>query len=353
MSIALTVIVLFGIRAPDASAVPLQEAASADRERQPPPRILEQDPSLDNLADPPSYATAELGTLGRVEERGQGPRTMILVPGHGFGGDVFAPIMEGRDDEFTTYAVTLPGFGGTPAPPAPPEGTSFGEQSWTTGATDAISELMREKDLRDVVVVGHWLGGTQVAIELALRHRDRIDAVVLLAGAARFHVQMGPDAPADPSLEERIAGVDEVLAPRWFKTVTRETWDDNNFLPGDYAANPILGLRLWRMAARPPLHVWVRYLNEFFAQDVTLKLDRLEVPTLLLHPGLEGLWHPDGNNYVEAYTRRSWSEHAARHSQITVDTIPDTRIVPWYDRPQAVNEAIDDFLADVSRPSDR
>jgi hypothetical protein len=38
----------------------------------------------------------------------------------------------------------------------------------------------------------------------------------------------------------------------------RETWDDNNFLPGDYAVNPILGLRLWREAASPQVHVWIR-----------------------------------------------------------------------------------------------
>ena len=102
------------------------------------------------------------------------------------------------------------------------------------------------------------------------------------------------------------------MARAWFKTVTRATWDDNNFLPGDYSSNPIVGLRLWREAARPPLHVWVRYLNEFYAQDATLQVEGLRVPTLLLKPGLEGLWHEPGANYVSAYLDRSWGRWSAR-----------------------------------------
>src|SRR4030067_1470682 len=124
------------------------------------------------------------------------------------------------------------------------------------------------------------------------------------------------------------------FAPKWFKTVTRETWDDNNFLPGDSAVNPGRGLRLWREAAAPKLHVWVRYLCEFNAQDITLELDQVTVPTLKLEPGLEGIKdHPD-QNYMENYCHKGWEGYLEKNPKITVKTIPNSRVCLWFDQPQ-------------------
>lgn len=313
--------------------------------QQPVPRILKQDSTLDNLSDPPGYETAPLGSLGAVVKRGHGPRAMVLIAGLGFGGDVFEPLLERWSDHYTMYAVTIPGFGGTAAPPVPPAGTSFGEQTWTRGALAGIEQMIQDEALSRVVVVGHWLGGTQVALQLARRHPDRVEAVVLLAGSARW-VAAQPDssAPDDIPLAARAQRVDRALAPRWFKTVTRETWDDNNFLPGDYAVNPVLGLRLWRQAASAPLHVWVRYLCEFFAQDATVGLADLAVPILLVRPGLEGVYHDPGNNYMYAFTARSWGGIPQRYPHVREVVVPNTRGVPWADRPEAVTAAVDAFL---------
>ncbi len=331
----MTLIVLAGL--PQAPAAAQQTA-----------RVMLQDSTLDNLADPPGYRTALPGTLGAVSIVGSGARPMVLVPGFGFGADLYSPLVENWDSTFTMYAVTLPGFGGTAAPPSPAPGTSFGEQTWTNGAVDAIERLLVERDLRDVVVVGHWLGGTQVALRLARRQPERVSAVVLLAGSARM-TSTAPGAPAEIPLDRRIAFVDASLAPNWFRTVTRETWDDNNFLPGDYAANPILGLRHWREAARPPLHVWVRYLCEFSAQDATLVLPEVRARVLLLVPGLDGLYVDGGNHYMDAFLRRSWGG-VLNAPGITVQTIPGARVVLWSDQLHAVSEAIDRFLLAARSP---
>ena len=308
-------------------------------------RILDQNPESNNLVDPPGYEVGRLGTLGKVEKSGSGTRAMLLIPGLGFGGEVFDGFMEGWDETFTRYVVTLPGMGGTPAPPSPPPDVSFGDQTWTQGALEAIGELMERERLFDAVVVGHWLTGTQIALRLAHEHPDRVSAVILPAGSARWvTAQEDPAQPDSMPIEQRAARVDSYLAPQWFKTVTRETWDDNNFLPGDYSANPVLGLRLWREAARPSLHVWIRYLSEFYAQDATFGLDELEIPVLLLKPGLEGLYFEGSNNYVYAYTDRGWGRWAQGAGSFAVLTIPRSRIVPWADRPELVDQAVEGFL---------
>jgi len=310
-------------------------------------RIMQQDPALNNLVDPPGYEPAAPGTLGAVLRTGTGAQPMILIPGLGFGGAVFRELLDGFTDEYRMLALTLPGFGGTAAPPSPGEKTSFGEQTWTRAALGAVEKLIAEEGIHQPVVVGHWLTGTQLALRLALKHPDNVKAVVLLAGSARMVMTDPRYAPYYGTLERRVASIDRYLAPTWFKTVTRETWDDNNFLPGDYAVNPVRGLRLWREAAAPPLHVWVRYLCEFNAQDISLELDRLTVPTLLLRPGLDGLWHDPGQNYMDGYAHKSWEGRVENHPKIVVKTIPNTRVCLWCDDPQGVHAAIAGFLKGV------
>ncbi len=307
-------------------------------------RILAQDSTLNNLVDPPGYQTSVPGTLGGVLRVGTGKQAMILIPGLGFGGSVFAEFMERFAGDYSMYAVTLPGFSGTPAPPSPGQQVSFGEQSWTNSALSAITTLINEEKLDRPVIVGHWLTGTQLALRLALDSPEKIRAVVILAGSARMTTSDTARARFLSTPERRIATMDNYMGPHWFKTVTRETWDDNNFLPGDYVVNPVRGLRLWREAARPNLHVWVRYLCEFNAQDIGPGLKALEVPTLLVKPGLEGLQHDPGANYMDLYCNKSWEGYIEGNERITVATIPDSRVCLWFDQPAIVDSTVREFL---------
>jgi pimeloyl-ACP methyl ester carboxylesterase len=307
-------------------------------------RIMEQDSTLNNLVDPPGYPTGELGQLGKVKRVGERGQPMILIPGAGFGADIFDDFMERHSGEYKMYAVTIPGFGGTPAPPTPPLGTSFGEQTWTSGALTGLERLIEDEKLEHVVVVGHWVIGTQLATRLAAKHPDKVDALVLLSGTPRWTITDTAYAKYYDTPQKRIASIDGFLATRWFKTVTRETWDDNNFLPQDYAVNPVRALRLWREAASPELHVWVRYLCEFNAEDLCPTLQTLTVPTLVLRPGLEGLW-VEGQNYMaDTYCQNSWNGCGDDNPKITIATVPDSRACMWFDQPEKVDAALAKFL---------
>ncbi|MCI0530623.1 MAG: alpha/beta hydrolase [candidate division Zixibacteria bacterium] len=308
-------------------------------------RIMKQDSTLNNLVDPPGYKTAGLGTLGGVVRAGTGKQAMILIPGLGFSGNIFDEFMQGLSGDYKMYAVTLPGFGGTPAPPCPDIETSFGDQTWTNSALSAIEKLIQDEKMKDPVIVGHWLTGTQIALRLAMKHPDEVKAVILLSGSAKMVISdTSAYAAYYGTPEKRVASVDKYLAPMWFRTVTRETWDDNNFLPGDYAVNPVRGLRLWREAASPLLHVWVRYLCEFNAQDIAVEIDQLSVPTLILKPGLEGIKESPDQNYMQDYCHTGWQGTAEKNPKITIKTIPDSRICLWFDQPEEVHKVVINFL---------
>ncbi len=307
-------------------------------------RIMVQDSTLNNLVDPPGYKTGTLGELGEIKKFGTGKQTMVLIPGLGFGAEVFKEFSEMLAAEATMYAVTLPGFGGTPAPPTPPVGISFAEQTWTTAAYHAIERLIETEKLQRPIVVGHWLTGSTLALKLALEHPDKIGGVILLAGVPCFVATDTIQMKLHPPLERAAMAVDKYMAPLWFKTVTRATWDDNNFLPGDYAVNPIRGLRLWRMAAEPALHTWVRYLCEFYAYDVTFDLPKLRVPTLLLKPGLEGNFFDPGQDYMTGFCHTGWNLAIEQGAKMTVKTVPNSRACPWFDQPEIVYQEIRDFM---------
>ncbi|MEE9128908.1 MAG: hypothetical protein V3T84_02740 [Phycisphaerales bacterium] len=310
-------------------------------------RRYDQDPNLNNLVHPDGYEPCALGELGRVTQIGSGPRDMILIAGGGFGGDIYNTFMESHKDEFMMYAITLAGFGGTPAPPMPPEGTSYGEQTWTKAAQTGLERLIRDKQLDRPIVVAHWVNSTQVALRLAIDNPDMVSAVILISGVPR-NLSLDMQSGRTVSLQQRIDYMDKNMAPLWFKTVTRDTWDDNNYYPHDYAIDPVRALQLWRQAAEPTLPVWVRYLCESQAQDVTLDFDRLTVPTLVLKPGFdEDFYFVEGQNYMELFCHQSWDGIEDPNKMITMKTIEDSRVFIVDDQPERLDQAVDTFLAEA------
>jgi len=313
-------------------------------------RIMKQDSTLNNLVDPPGYMTSEPGIVGNVIRGGTGSTPMILIAGAGFGGDVFQEFMDAHASDYRMFAVTIPGFGGTAAPPSPKEGTSFGEHTWTNNALAGIERLMAQEVIGDAIVVGHWLIGTQLAVRYATMHPEKVRGVILLSGTPKWNIVDTAYAKYYETHAKRVASVDGFLASGWFKTVTRETWDDNNFLPQDYAVNPVRALRLWRQAADAPLHVWVRYLCEYNAQDLCPELQNLTDPVLVLKPGLEGLWAETGQNYmVDTYLHKSWDGCVENNPKFKMVTIPNSRACLWYDQPELVDTAIEEFLSGIGK----
>ena len=310
-------------------------------------RRFDQDPKLNNLVHREGYATSALGELGRVTKVGNGSQEMILIAGAGFGGDIYDNFMDSHKDEFTMYVVTLPGFGGTAAPPMPPAGTSYGEQTWTRAAQEGVERLIADKKMKRPIVVGHWLNATQVALRLALDNPDKIRAVIIISGVPK-NATLDAQRGTYVSPEQRAEYMDTTMAPRWFKTVTRDTWDDNNYYPHDYAIHPVRALQLWREAARPPLPVMIRYLCEYWAQDVTVELDRLTVPTLVLKPGFDkDFYFVPGQDYMQATCHDSWQGVEDRSTVIRMRTIEDSRVFIMDDQPEKLDAAIEEFLAEI------
>ncbi|HKE04824.1 MAG TPA: hypothetical protein VKE91_12250, partial [Blastocatellia bacterium] len=106
----------------------------------------------DSGAKPPGGSTP-LGNLGAVEKRGRGPIPMILIADIRTDWSLYRSFMDRNAERYTMYAVTLPGYGGTPAPPRP-ETLDLKTTPWWDGAEKGVISLIEKNSLNKPVVVG-------------------------------------------------------------------------------------------------------------------------------------------------------------------------------------------------------
>jgi pimeloyl-ACP methyl ester carboxylesterase len=310
-----------------------------------------QDSTLDNLAHESGYVTTPIGSLGGVVERGNGSTDMVLVSGFGLGASVFDGFMNRNAGRYRMFAVTLPGFEGTAAPPMPAPGTSYGDQTWTRAAIDAVARMIRLRKLARPVVVGHFLNGTQIAMGVALRHPELVRGAVLFAGSPRFEpARAVPTWPRGLTLERKIRAVDRYLAPLWFKTVTRDTWVKGNFVASDYSVDSARGARFANRANAATLPVLVRYLCEFHASDLWPDLERAQPPLLVVQPAFTAALRADSTrSYLQSFFEEPWRgrlEGRARTEALVVDS---AGILVMDDQPAVVDRAVEAFVRRLGR----
>jgi pimeloyl-ACP methyl ester carboxylesterase len=309
---------------------------------------MQQDSTLNNLAHAPGYRTSSPGTIPEVVRGGNGPVDLLLIPGWGFGAEVFESFMRANEARYRMVAVTLPGFAGTAAPPMPPPGTSYADATWTRAAEEAIAGVIRSEGLRKPVVLGHFIVGTQLAFRLALDHPDLVGGLVIVGGEPMRFVPSRRDSTGKTpmSRDERTFGVDLYLAQRWFKTVTKATFDTNNYRAPQYSRDAARAIELWKKSSAVPLPVMIRYLCEYSAMDLTDEFARVPVPTRVLIPGFtpEILSDPK-QKYAKQLFVDSWENVRAKNPLITLKVVPDSRVFVTDDRPDAVIAAIAEISA--------
>jgi pimeloyl-ACP methyl ester carboxylesterase len=308
----------------------------------------QQDSTLNNLEHLPGYRTSQLGAIPEAVRRGTGPIDLLLIPGWGFGAEVFADFMKANESRYRMVAVTLAGFAGTAAPPMPPAGTSYGDATWTRAAENAIARLIGTEGLRKPIVLGHFIVGTQIALRLALDHPDLVGGLVIVGGEPMRYVPSRRDSTGKTpmSRQERVDGMDNYMGPRWFKTVTKETFDINNYAPPQYSRDPIRAMTLWKKSSAVPLPVMIRYLSEYMAMDLSDEFPRLSVPAQVLIPGFAPEILADAKQaYVKQLFIDSWENVRAKNPSITLRVVPDSRVFITEDRPEAVVDAIAEIAA--------
>lgn len=303
-----------------------------------------KDTSINNLVLPTGYKTSVYGEIPTYVKKGHGPVTLILIPGWGFDASVYKDFMKANKKKYTMYAITIPGYGNTKAPPMPDTGTSYGLQYWNKGVQQGILKLMEKEKLQRPVIVGHATQGTQLALRMAIDYPDKVGSVVVLGGHAKF-ILISKGKPQEFPLETAISYVDKLTAPNWFKQMKKKDFDDGNFLPAIYSLDSTKGKKLWKQSAAVTLPVMVRYICEFFASDIKTELDKIKCPVLILRAMFNSeVLDATINNYVKPQYIDSWNGIEKINSLIRVVDINNAATFVWKDKPAAVYSQIAEFL---------
>ncbi len=326
--------------------------------------IPAQDSTLNNLIHPEGYITCKPGKWGTVKKIGAAKQSIILVAGLGFSVHEYDNLINHFKKDYTIYAVTPAGFGGTPAPAMPDTAVKYAAQTWTNGIVTVVLHLIEKEKLKKPVIVAHFVTGTQVALTLALNHPDKIGKVIIIGGSPYRYYAGQKDGLYNDWINEKIYTpqqraklVDIYWAPIWFKTVTKKTWDANMWTADDYCKDSSTGNKFFKASATVPVQVMIRYLIEWMSYDVNEKYAALKVPTLILIPDFkELLTVPDSTNkescktvaakqYLKYFHQVAWQKaEASNNNFIQFQTVPHTRIFMWYDNPKAVYSSIRNFI---------
>lgn len=219
-------------------------------------------------------ALAEMTPLPKVEKRGSGDVQMVLIPGFLSDWTVWEDFMERNKDQYTMYAVTLPGFGGTQPAPQP---DSDSGTPWMDNAVEAVYSMINEKGLKEPVIVGHSMGG-MIAMRLGLEHADAVGPVVTVDGMPAV-----PLAPQAVPEEQRVMLVEQRVAPQLLN-MTEQQWAQQR----TQFAQQVLGEqvenkdKMKEMFNSTPAPVAGRYMVEFMKSDLSDDLSEMKDPVLAM-----------------------------------------------------------------------
>ena len=269
--------------------------------------------------------------------KGSGDYNLLLIPCMSCRWNEWEEFMDRNLENYTMYAVTIPGYGGTPSPDLLKNTTGT---PWRENALEGLSELMDEYELNDVIIVGHsW--GSMVAIQLAARRKDVVKSVISIDGTIES------TSWVKKSLSERLVQANSVVQNWEPKLKDAEEWSKFN---GAVVGNTF---GQTEMVRKEEMLTKIKLVSSFMATDRDVVLQYWRENTLIdLTSYLHQIHVPILD--IQSFTGDNQARQKSDHLKLLSDAkapdnvesvfMYDTKHFIMYHRPLTLDCYISDFI---------
>jgi pimeloyl-ACP methyl ester carboxylesterase len=278
-------------------------------------------------AESPKPAALRTGTPRTpsfsVEVVGHG-RPMILIPGLTCGGDVWKTTVERFKDRYECHVLTLAGFAGQPAIPAP----------MLEAVRNDLAAYIREKKLSHPVIIGHSLGGF-LTFWIGATEPTLVGPLVSVDGVTFLSALMDTNATPE-SAKTNAASMRNMMEGQ-----TREQFAANNkmTLAGMITDPKNVGLIAPTCAKSDPKAVALA-VYEVLTTDLRDDVARIQTPVLLIGAASFAT-SPEMKKKVKA----AYEAQVAKIPNHKVLLAEKAKHFIMLDDPSFLFSALDDFLA--------
>lgn len=276
----------------------------------------------------PVLDIAEIGML-RVEHLGQpGRRPLIFIPALFCGPWQWYREIDGLASRYDIYALTLPGFDGRPL-------TSTNDLM--RRATEDVSQLIRDRNLPDPIIIGHSLGAA-LAVLVAESYPMNLGAVIPVEGG----FPIAPTAAERAQRAEVSAAPYENATPATLEGVLRaQTLRYTITAPSDVAAVAHYAAR----SSPKAIAVWMRAA---LALDLTDGLKTVRAPLLEIVP-FDSLIDPYQGFPTLSDKAHAYAAWVANTPHGTVEMIDHSRHFVMIDQPAEFDRVLFDAIRRFDR----
>ena len=247
-----------------------------------------------------------------VAERGSGKPTLVLIHSLGQDRTVWNRLASRLEGRYKLLLVDLPGHG---------QSASIPNVS-VASVTEALDRTLRERKVKQALLVGHSYGGL-VALEEAAKHPDRAVGVVTIETETYAEVD-----------SERVANLEQIMTQRYplflrgvFEPMTRDSSQIDSVIA---------------KAGMVPRDVLVEYFRDAWRADVRPSIRTLKAPIMVV--SIDTTWPP----------QESWTSARKRFGYETAGPAIGHRIwgsahLVQLDQPDSLAAAISDFAETLKK----
>lgn len=201
----------------------------------------------------------------RVERSGQG-RPLVFIPGLASSGEVWSETVRHLGGRYDCHVLTLAGFAGQPAMPAPFFATE----------RRALADYLRAQGLQKPILVGHSLGGV-LALAVAADAPELVGGVVIVDSLPFLPAAMDPSATA----EGMRTKAEELRTMMRMQTVEQRSLQSRRILRSYISDESKVDIAA-RWGADSDPETVAQAVYEMTTTDLRPELSRITAPTLVL-----------------------------------------------------------------------